>query len=424
MSEIIKLQSEVRSPISRNKLCVFNSEVIDKPTKPLIHQEARFWLINGGEAKALIHGETVTLKKGSLVAVFPWEITEILEVKTPLQYYMVIYDFDSVNILIRTMYGGGDDYPKIFEEIRKNPEVKCNNDQYEIIKGIFSDLQNELGTEDTLKIVTAKKLSPVYVINKIISLILEFFRMQSNDIICNKTDPEKYKNEEILQYMYIHLNEDITAKSLSKIFYTSENTISRYIKRLTGLSVAELCHEMRIVRVSNYLLYTDLTVSELSEIVGYADASHLSKLFKARMGVKINDYRKTYQKIGKILSFEETKEIYKIISYIYKNHAENLTINQVSEKFNKSPVSINKILLIQVEKSFSDFLNYVRINHSCKLLLTTNKTIIDIAIDVGYENAKTFKRNFIKYKVMTPSDYRHKVWLQTSSLEDHIYSLE
>lgn len=424
MSELVKLQSELRSPVSRNKLYAFNTEVIDKPTKALIHQEARFWLINAGQAKAIIHGKTVTLKKGSLVAVLPWEITQILEVSVPLQYYMVIYNFDSINILIKTMYGSCDDGPKIFEEISRNPEVKCDAEQYERVKDIFISLQSELGMEDTLQVVTAKKLSHVYTANKVISLILEFFRMQGDTSTDKEIDSDKFKKEEILQYMYVHLNENITAKSLSKIFYTSENTISRYVKQLTGLSVVELCHEMRIVRVSNYLLYTDLTVSELSEIVGYADASHLSKLFKARMGVKINDYRKTYQKIGRILSFEETREIYDIVSYIYRNHTKDITIKDTSEKFNMSPVAVNKILLSQVEKSFSDFLNYVRINHACKLLLTTNKTIVDIAIEVGYENAKTFNRNFIKYKVMTPSDYRSEVWLQASSLDEQIYSVE
>ena len=423
MSELVKLQSELRSPVSRNKLYAFNTEVIDKPTKPLIHQEARFWLINAGKATAIIHGKTVELKKGSLVAVLPWEITQIIEVSVPLQYYMVIYNFDSINILIKTMYGSSEDTPKIFEEIRKNPEVKCNAQQYEKIKEIFISLQNELGTEDTLKLVTAKKLSHVYAANKVISLILEFFRMKDENNLNKEEDTEKFKKEEILQYMYVHLNENITAKSLSKIFYTGENTINRYIKQLTGLSVVELCHEMRIVRVSNYLLYTDLTVSELAELVGYADASHLSKLFKARMGIKINDYRKTYQKIGRILSFEETKDIYNIVSYIYRNHTKNISINDVSEKFDVSPLKVNMILLSQVEKSFSDFLNYVRINHACKLLLTTDKTIIDIAIEVGYENTKTFNRNFVKYKLMTPSDYRSEVWLQPSSLEGEIYSL-
>ena len=420
MAELVKLQSEWRSQITLNKLCTFNMEVINKPTEPLIHQEARFWLINKGEATARIHGKTVHLKAGSLVAVLPWEITEILDVKVPLQYYIVVYHFDSISMLIKALCGNLSDAPEIFEEIKRNPEVKCQKRQYQMIKDIFTDIREEVGMEDTLQTGTPKKLSAVYVTNKLVSLILEFFRMQGYF----EEEKQEFNKEEILQYIYTHLSEDISAKSLSKIFYLSENTISHYIKQLTGLSVGELCHEMRLVRVSNYLLYTDLTVSELSEIVGYSDASHLSKLFKARMGTNINDYRKTYRKISKICDIEESKKIYALISYIYKNHTEDITIKDVSEKFDMSPMKINKALISQVEKNFSDFLNYIRINHACKLLLTTDKTILEIAIEVGYNNAKTFTRNFVKDKVMMPSEFKRKVRLQSKELDEGLLSAD
>lgn len=418
MTELVKLQSEWRSNISLNRLCTFNMEVINKPTEPLIHQEARFWLINKGDATARIHGRTVHLKPGSLVAVLPWEITEIQEVRVPLQYYIVVYHFDSISMLIKSLCGSLSDSPELFEEIKKNPEIKCQKRQYQMIKEIFLDLREEVGTKDTLQTGTPKKLSNAYVINKLVSLILEFFRMQGSF----EDEKQEFNKEEILQYIYTHLSEDISARSLSKIFYLSENTVSHYIRQLTGLSVGQLCHEMRLVRVSNYLLYTDLTVSELSEIVGYSDASHLSKLFKARMGTNINDYRKTYRKISKICDVEESKKVYSLISYIYRNHTEDLSIKQLSERFDMSAMNINKALISQVEKTFSEFLNYIRINHACKLLLTTDKTILDIAVEVGYNNAKTFTRNFVKDKVMMPSEFKKRVWLQDEALGENMLS--
>ena len=393
-------------------------------TKPLIHQEARFWLINKGEATAIIHGKTVKLTAGTLVAVLPFEITQIVHVESPLQYYIVVYHFDSVNILIKTLYNESNESLKFMEDIKTTPWVECDKQQYQKVKTIFTDLKEELGTEGILQTVDPGKLSSVYVTNHLVALILEFFRMQQPVIKNNDRDDSKFSKEDILQYIYAHLSEDITAKYLSKIFYMNESTISQYVKHLTGLSVVELCHEMRIVKVSNYLLYTDLTISELSEIVGYSDASHLSKLFKARMGVKINEYRKTYQQVSELCKIREDKNVYSIVSYIYKNHTEDLTIKKVAETFGMSALMVNRVLLYQVEKNFGDFLNYIRINHSCKLLLTTDKSNIDIAIEVGYSNAKTFTRNFLKYKVMMPSDFRRKVWLQTLSVGDSLFPLE
>ena len=53
---------------------------------------------------------------------------------------------------------------------------------------------------------------------------------------------------------------------------------------------------------------------------------------------------------------------------------------------------------------------------AAELLLTTDQTVTYIAMEVGYANVKTFNRNFLRFKVMTPGDFRKKVTLQQSRL--------
>ncbi|MEG1971976.1 MAG: AraC family transcriptional regulator, partial [Oscillospiraceae bacterium] len=134
--------------------------------------------------------------------------------------------------------------------------------------------------------------------------------------------------------------------------------------------------------------------------------------------------RKTYCNVGKICNVKEGKEAYTLVNFIYRSHSENITLQAVSKKFSISPSEINRILLYQVEKDFNDFLNFVKINHSVLLLSTTDKTIMDIAIEVGYNNAKTFVRNFLKYKVMTPTDFRKTTTLQLTDLGKNTFSFE
>lgn len=73
---------------------------------------------------------------------------------------------------------------------------------------------------------------------------------------------------------------------------------------------------------------------------------------------------------------------------------------------------MNKLLLYVVEKNFDNFLNYLRINQAIKLLFETRESLVDIAIDVGYNNVKTFSRNFIKARGITPGEFRKKYILQ------------
>lgn len=52
------------------------------------------------------------------------------------------------------------------------------------------------------------------------------------------------------------------------------------------------------------------------------------------------------------------------------------------------------------------FIDRIRINHACTLLNTTDKTIKDIALQIGYSDDSVFRRLFIKAMGVTPSAYR------------------
>ena len=200
---------------------------------------------------------------------------------------------------------------------------------------------------------------------------------------------------------------------LSQRFYMSESAISSYISKTTGLSFFDLLNEMRVGKAINYLLYTDLTLDELAEILGFVDSAHISKVFLARIGMKANDFRKTYQAIGDKCRIKDRQIFYHIVSYIYRNYAEELQAGNVSRHFCISPRELNRILLFQVEMNFNDYLNYIRVNRASELLLKTNKTILEIALEVGYNTEKTLSRNFIRFRSMTPRNFRKSTQLQT-----------
>ena len=93
----------------------------------------------------------------------------------------------------------------------------------------------------------------------------------------------------------------------------SESAISAYITNTAGLSFFDLLNEMRIGKTINYLLYTDFTLEELAEILGFVDSAHISKVFLARMGMKANDFRSTYQSIGNMCRIKDRRDFYSLV---------------------------------------------------------------------------------------------------------------
>ena len=56
--------------------------------------------------------------------------------------------------------------------------------------------------------------------------------------------------------------------------------------------------------------------------------------------------------------------------------------------------------------TFTDFVNLVRVNRACQLLMETERYITHIAYDVGFNNMANFNRRFLDINGMTPSEFR------------------
>lgn len=414
MTKIVPMQSLYCSMQDENKICSFDIEVVSEPTTPLIHPMSRFWLVESGEAVVLLNNQRYVLKPGSLVSVLPWQITDIVEVKSPLQLFILIYYFDNIHEIIKTFYNPGNAPLSVMQAMAADPVIRLDSGAAGSMNSLFLQIRDEIGMDSTPSPGTvepsAGDLSNLYITNKLIEIIVGFLRAQKNMPAAPETgaaDPSQ-----IFLYLYSHLNEKITLAHLSRIFFMSESAISTYITSTTGLSFFDLLNEMRIGKTINYLLYTDFTLEELAEILGFVDSAHISKVFLTRIGMNANEFRNTYQNVGNMCRVRDRKDFYSLVSYIYRHYSEDLRPKEVGEKFHMSPRELNRILLYQVEMGFSDFLSFVRVNRASELLLQTDKTVLEIALEVGYHSEKSLSRNFLRFRAMTPGKFRRTVELQ------------
>lgn len=418
MAKIVPMQSLYCSMQDENKIGSFDIEVLSEPTTPLIHPMSRFWLVNSGEGTLLLNNRRYELKAGTVVSVLPWQISDIVEVKSQLQFFVLAYYFDNINEIIKTFYNPGNDPLSIVQTLAKIPVLQLEGNALASMQQLFLQIRDEIGMESALapareaQNAAAGQLSNLYITNKLIEIIIHFIRSEHALVPTNNT--QVTEASEIFLYLYSHLNQKITLSMLSKIFYMSESAISAYITATTGLSFFDLLNEMRVGKTINYLLYTDFTLEELAEILGFVDKAHISKVFQSRIGMKANEFRSTYQNIGNICRIKDRKLFYTLVSFIYRHYHENLQPKMVSEEFHISTRELNRILLYQVEMNFSDYLNFIRVNRASELLLETSKSILEIALEVGYHNEKSLARNFTKFRAMTPGKFRQTIRLQES----------
>lgn len=102
----------------------------------------------------------------------------------------------------------------------------------------------------------------------------------------------------------------------------------------------------------------------------------------------------------------KNSKISEIISYIEKNYSENLLLNEIAEHFGLSVPYLSKFFKDSIGKTFADFYDELRINHSMYDLTETTETIIDIAYKHGFPNNHAYIRAFKKVFGTLPNEAR------------------
>ena len=98
--------------------------------------------------------------------------------------------------------------------------------------------------------------------------------------------------------------------------------------------------------------------------------------------------------------------INKVLHYIQSHFKEQVNLQTASGLIHLSQSAFCKYFKRSIGKTFSDYVNEIRIAHACTLLIETDKTISTIANECGFENLAYFNRIFLKKKMMQPGRYR------------------
>lgn len=95
-----------------------------------------------------------------------------------------------------------------------------------------------------------------------------------------------------------------------------------------------------------------------------------------------------------------------ILNYIYEHYNETCSLSQVSKNLGYDYYYLSRFFSDNLGISFSEYLNRYRISQACLMLINDTKSISSIATMCGYDNIRTFNRNFFKHTNTTPTEYK------------------
>jgi len=105
-------------------------------------------------------------------------------------------------------------------------------------------------------------------------------------------EESKLNSVSIARYIATHYTDDLHLDHMAEVFGTSPKYFSNYFKKVFGVNYIEYLNNVRLSHAKFYLGDTELTIAEISEKVGYANASTFTTTFKRFFGVSPSEYRK------------------------------------------------------------------------------------------------------------------------------------
>ncbi len=104
-----------------------------------------------------------------------------------------------------------------------------------------------------------------------------------------------------------------------------------------------------------------------------------------------------------------------MLSYIAKNLSRELRETELAEIAGQSASAFSRYFRRHTGVPFVQYVNRLRINLACQLLMSGELTITDICYRVGFNNLSNFHRQFLLQKSMPPSRWRAYQQLNAAS---------
>jgi Response regulator containing CheY-like receiver domain and AraC-type DNA-binding domain len=152
---------------------------------------------------------------------------------------------------------------------------------------------------------------------------------------------------------------------------------------LTGESTASL--------VSNY-------EDEIRECESLEEVISVSRIYNRKV-LELKNTRKSF-----------SKEVAAAIRFINENYIMEISLLQVADHVQLSPNYLSSLFKKELDMSFIEYLNEVRIEKAKELLLNTFMKSYEVAEKVGFTDNSYFGRTFKKVVGVSPNEFR-KQWI-------------
>ncbi|OPA73575.1 hypothetical protein BVG16_27570 [Paenibacillus selenitireducens] len=117
-----------------------------------------------------------------------------------------------------------------------------------------------------------------------LGILIELLGIAKREPVSPPVEPIKfYLARKIQQELQLKYRESVQVSDLAELIARSPNYTIAMFKKAIGMTPIEYVHQLRVQEASSLLLESTMSVTEVSEYLGFYDTSHFYRVFKKMM---------------------------------------------------------------------------------------------------------------------------------------------
>jgi AraC-like DNA-binding protein len=154
----------------------------------------------------------------------------------------------------------------------------------------------------------------------------------------------------------------------------------------------------------------DEVIAQMLEMDGQQDFKKLLS-FLDILG-KLGEYKKAEVLSLKIfeqnINSKQGSRIDKVLEYLSQNYSEEINLAEVADSIHMSISAFSRFFKRITGKNYVNYLNDLRINSACTLLIETDMSVSEICFKSGFQSLANFNRRFRQIKKICPKEFRRQ----------------
>jgi AraC-like DNA-binding protein len=195
----------------------------------------------------------------------------LFEAASPTEYIVVRFD----QRFMKALPGLCDVFPLYENNVYTNFEVA---DLVHLVRPLWDILRQHRGS------VNYKRL----LFPSLLYLLLKYTPSE----IIDKKDGTVSLASQIIQYMSEHIQENLTAQSVAEHFFISYSKLNHIFTHHLSIRFHDLLNEIKLGEACRLLTQTEMSVSEVSEALGFTNDTYFFTFFKRNTGTTPYRYKK------------------------------------------------------------------------------------------------------------------------------------